>query len=214
MRLHTDDSFSKQISLSVLTLLQKEDDKECWLNNQSDHLCKHKLLIGPRQIYTHTHCYSVSTHHLRGVENGDYQRTAPAKHTHPCRFQSVSSIIQKAVCYKSLLLHVNSWQCHKNEVQKLSSVVLFSHILHSRKKPARDTPFELDELGPAWVDQSRGHKIGTDSVSVSWQVKDHVHLQSIISRKVTPQCLCVNGKPDSRQFVAFLVSRVTAISFA
>lgn len=102
MRLHTDYSFSKQIRLSVLTLLHKEDDKECWLNNQSDHLCKHKLLIGPRQIYTHTHYYSVSTHHLRGVENGDYQRTAPAKHAHPCRFQSLSSIIQKAVCYKSL----------------------------------------------------------------------------------------------------------------
>lgn len=83
MRLHTDDSFSKQIRLSVLTLLHKEDDKECWLNNQSDHLCKHKLLIGTRQIYTHTHYYSVSTHHLRGVKmviiKGLHQ---PNTHTH------------------------------------------------------------------------------------------------------------------------------------
>lgn len=134
MRLHTDDSFSKQISLSVLTLLQKEDDKECWLNNQSDHLCKHKLLIGPRQIYTHTLLFCVYPSSKRCWKWWLSKDCTSQTHTHPCRFQSVSSIIQKAVCYKSLLLHVNSWQCHKNEVQKLSSVVLFSHILHSRKK--------------------------------------------------------------------------------
>lgn len=159
----------------------------------------------------------MSTRHLRGVENGDYQRTAPAKHTHPCRFQSVSSIIQKAVCYKS---HFCMWTLGSVRRMKCRNYLQLSFFLTSstaEKNRFFDCvrySFELDKLGPAWVDHSRGHKIGTDSVSVSWQVKDHVHLQSIISRNVKPRCMCVNGKPDSRQFVAFLVSRVTAISFA